>query len=178
MNNSDLVEMADFLAVLKDTRFYCQGGLPFSFHPVLDLGLHPSPDLGGQILLETNTPGGATWLPGPDFPASFLVSSNNTCQLTDRLYVTLSTVGFHKLPSSLLREHPFVPDCPMHANVPTDAAAGQTQVSFLLLHFVSLRVHLLNNQIRGVHRALIYGDRLLQESCLGPFPNVTQQGLV
>lgn len=159
--------MADFLAVLKDTRFYCRGGLPFSFHPVLDLGLHPSPDLGGQILLETNTPGGATWLPGPDFSASFLVSSNNTCQLTDRLYVTLSTVGFHKLPSSLLREHPFVPDCPMHANVPTDAAAGQTQVSFLLLHFVSLRVHLLNNQIRGVHRALIYGDRVLQEFCLG-----------
>lgn len=126
--------MADFLAVLKDARFYCRGGLPFSFHPVLDLGLRPSPDLGGQTLLETNTPGGATWLPGPDFSASVLVSSNNTCQLTDRLYVTLSTVGFHKLPSSLLREHPFVPDCPMHANVPTDAAAGQTQVSFLLLH--------------------------------------------
>lgn len=45
MSNSDLVEMADFLAVLKDARFYCRGGLPFSFHPVLDLGLRPSPDL-------------------------------------------------------------------------------------------------------------------------------------
>lgn len=126
--------MAGFLAVLKDTRFYCRGGLLFSFHPVLDLGLHPSPDLGGH--LETSTRGGATWLPGPDFSASFLVSLNNTCQLTDRLYVTLSTVGFHKLPSSLLREHPFsfVPDCPMHANIPTDPVAGQTQVSFLLSH--------------------------------------------
>lgn len=69
MNNSDLVEMADFLAVLKDARFYCRGGLLFSFHPVLDLGLRPSPDLGGH--LETNTPGRATWLPGPDFSASF-----------------------------------------------------------------------------------------------------------
>lgn len=127
----------------------------FSFHPVLELGLHLSPDLGGHF--ETNTLGGATWLPGPDFSANFSVSSNNTCQLTNRLYITLSTVGFHRLPSPLLREHPFsfVPDCPMHVNVPTDAVAGQTQVSFLLLHICeSLCPFAKNNQIRGIHKAL------------------------
>lgn len=112
----------------------------FSSHSVTELrGLGPSADLGRYFKTNRLCSEMGVGQPGSQgqlFQPTSWCTQTTHAKLTNRLYITHSTVGFHKVPSSLLRELPFsfAPDCPLHLNIPTDAGAGQTQAFFLPLH--------------------------------------------
>lgn len=118
MANGNILGTVD-LTVLKDPMFLLSGCFVVLFplcHRVGGRGGEAWTHL--QTLEDTlkQTHLFLKWGWGNPVPrASFSVSSDNTCRLTDIKYTPLHS-GVPILPSSLLREHPFslVPECSLH----------------------------------------------------------------